>query len=753
LEQTQRTERFSGTATATAVAGVATFSNLSINSAGTGYTLTASAATLTSATSSAFNVTAGAAAKLGFTVPPGSGPAGGTIAPAAQVSVEDALGNVVTTATNQITMAIGTNPASGTLSGTAQVSAVAGVATFPTLSIDNAGVGYTLAASATGLTGATSSAFNVFGAATQLGFTVQPSNVLAGASITPAVQVAVEDSLGSVVASATNQITIAIGTNPSSGTLSGTAQVNAVAGVAAFSGLGINNIGNGYTLTASASGLTGATSNPFNVTAVPPCASGSESMLNGQYAFTLRGFDVSGNVVLIGGVLTADGAGNITAGAVDMNLNAGVQPNLAIASGSNYKIGSDHRGCMAITTTLGTQNYRFVLGALSSSVATNGHMVDFDTTGPFTEGILRKQNSAAFSTAQVNGQYAFGVSAPQDNLGSKFAAMGVLSLSGGAVTGGSVDFNDYNAGSNTSKLDGVVTTTWPGSPVSVNSGGSYTVSGTNGRGTLSFTPNGASAVNSFIYVVSSSEVLIVSSDPRASNGLFAGSALQQSTSSFTNSSLSGTSVLYSSKPSNISSSLTASATIGLIMTTGASATFTFAGYNNDGGNIATPTTNTASGTFSVAANGRTTLTVGGGGGNQIPAFYLVSPGTAFVVFSGNSAESGMFEAQTSTALSGTFAAGGIEPQVMTVSTQTGEFSFTSPNVTGTSDDNSGGTLSPNSAASTTYSVDSNGVVFSPSGCTPGTNCDKIGTVISASKIVLIDAKTTTTSPKLTIADQ
>jgi hypothetical protein len=74
LEQTQRTERFSGTATATAVAGVATFSNLSINSAGTGYTLTASAATLTSATSSAFNVTAGAAAKLGFTVPPGSGP-------------------------------------------------------------------------------------------------------------------------------------------------------------------------------------------------------------------------------------------------------------------------------------------------------------------------------------------------------------------------------------------------------------------------------------------------------------------------------------------------------------------------------------------------------------------------------------------------------------------------------------------------------------------------------------------------------
>jgi hypothetical protein len=255
----------SGSTTVTASGGVATFSNLSINKVGTGYTLAASATGLTAATSSAFNVTVGAANKLGFTVQPSNVAAGSPIAVA--VSVEDALGNVVTTATDSVSVAIGTNPSSGTLSGTTPVTASAGVAAFANLSINKVGTGYTLTASASGLTGATSSAFNVVaGAATKVVFTVQPSNVTAGSSITPTVAVSVEDAAGNLVTAATNQVTIAIGTNPSSGTLSGTAQVNAVAGVATFSTLTINKVGTGYTLTASASGLTGATSSAFNVT-------------------------------------------------------------------------------------------------------------------------------------------------------------------------------------------------------------------------------------------------------------------------------------------------------------------------------------------------------------------------------------------------------------------------------------------------------------------------------------------------------
>src|SRR5437016_227108 len=255
-----------GTKTVAAVNGVATFSTLSLNAAGTGYTLTAAATGLTGATSSAFNIGDGAAAKHVVTVRPSRAADGAAITPAVQGGMRDAQGNTVTTATTSITVAIGTNPASGTLAGTPTVAAVNGVATFANLSINNPGTGYTLAASATGLTGATSSAFNIsVGAAAKLAFTVQPSNAAAGAAITPAVQVAVQDAQGNTVTTATTSITLAIGTNPASGTLAGTTTVAAVNGVATFSNLSIDKAGTGYTLTASATGLTGATSSAFNV--------------------------------------------------------------------------------------------------------------------------------------------------------------------------------------------------------------------------------------------------------------------------------------------------------------------------------------------------------------------------------------------------------------------------------------------------------------------------------------------------------
>ena len=52
-------------------------------------------------------------------------------------------------------------PGSGTLSGTTAVAVSGGVATFNNLSINQAGTGYTLVASASGAAAATSSAFNV----------------------------------------------------------------------------------------------------------------------------------------------------------------------------------------------------------------------------------------------------------------------------------------------------------------------------------------------------------------------------------------------------------------------------------------------------------------------------------------------------------------------------------------------------------------------------------------------------------------
>jgi hypothetical protein len=99
-------------------------------------------------------------------------------------------------------------------------------------------------------------------------FTAQPSNTTAGQAISPAVAVTVEDSANNAVHTSGIQITVTIGTNPGSGTLSGTKTVGTnTNGVATFSNLSIDKAGTGYTLGAASSGIAGATSNAFNVSA------------------------------------------------------------------------------------------------------------------------------------------------------------------------------------------------------------------------------------------------------------------------------------------------------------------------------------------------------------------------------------------------------------------------------------------------------------------------------------------------------
>ncbi|QSQ25269.1 hypothetical protein JY651_10210 [Pyxidicoccus parkwayensis] len=255
-----------GTSTVATASGVATFSNLTLSRTGTGYTLVASSGTLPAVASTAFDVSAGAASQLVFTVAPTNTTAGASFTPDVQVGVRDASGNPVTSSTASITLALGNNPGGGTLAGTTTVTAVGGVATFPGVSLARAGTGYTLTASSTGLAAATSVTFDVApGAGTQLAFTVQPSRAFANQPITPAVRVSVLDAFGNVSTGASNTVTVALGNNPGSATLGGTLGVSAVSGVASFADLVLNAMGTGYTLTASSGTLTAATSVAFDV--------------------------------------------------------------------------------------------------------------------------------------------------------------------------------------------------------------------------------------------------------------------------------------------------------------------------------------------------------------------------------------------------------------------------------------------------------------------------------------------------------
>src|SRR5205823_1204603 len=63
---------------------------------------------------------------------------------------------------------------------------------------------------------------------THLVFVVQPSSTPSSQAIMPNVQVAIADAAGETVTAATNAVTVALGSNPGGGTLSGTTTVSAI---------------------------------------------------------------------------------------------------------------------------------------------------------------------------------------------------------------------------------------------------------------------------------------------------------------------------------------------------------------------------------------------------------------------------------------------------------------------------------------------------------------------------------------------
>lgn len=103
--------------------------------------------------------------------------------------------------------------------------------------------------------------------ADNLNFNEQPTNTVAGETISASPTVQVRDEYDNVRTSdSSTEVAIAIGNNPGSGTLSGTTPQTASSGVATFNDLSINKSANGYTLSTTSGGLTGDTSSSFNIT-------------------------------------------------------------------------------------------------------------------------------------------------------------------------------------------------------------------------------------------------------------------------------------------------------------------------------------------------------------------------------------------------------------------------------------------------------------------------------------------------------
>lgn len=270
-----------GPNTITPTNGVASFSGLSIEKAGTNYSLTASASGLSTATgTSVFEVFAGSATKLGWLDTPQNtvqnagidNGSGGLV----RVAAQDQYGNTANFF-ERIRITIGNNPGglqlvdNGFVATSKDYFGDNGIFSLSSLSLRGEGNGATLTATTpfASLTSATSAAFDVaaFGSPTKLAFNVQPSNGTYAVALNPAVEVRIEDDFGNTVTSSPNAVTLTLANDPAGNTtLSGGTATNAVNGVATFAGLYLDKTGDGFTIQATADGQTSVTSNGFNIT-------------------------------------------------------------------------------------------------------------------------------------------------------------------------------------------------------------------------------------------------------------------------------------------------------------------------------------------------------------------------------------------------------------------------------------------------------------------------------------------------------
>lgn len=371
-----------------AVAGKAQFSGCKIDRTGT-YTLTATSPGLSRATSASFIVSVGAATKLVFASSPGNTARNTAFSTQPAVAVQDAGGNTVTTSTVPITLSI----ASGTLTCTSNPkSAAAGIATFAGCRIDQTG-NKVLTARSGSLSG-TSSSFSIFSSASRLAFLTSPTSTSSGAAFASQPVVAIQDSAG-YATSATNSVALTI-TTPGGATLACTKNPTAaVNGTATFNGCAIGKAGT-YTLTASASGLSSATSTSFTITAGPATRLGfTSSPSNSASSATFASQPA---------VAVLDGFGNITTSTAAVGLA------ITTPAGANLTCTSNPRAAVAgMATFSGCRIDRagtYTLTATSSGLSSAASVSFTISAGPAAKVVITTApgvavRGVAFSTQPI----------------------------------------------------------------------------------------------------------------------------------------------------------------------------------------------------------------------------------------------------------------------------------------------------------------------------------------------------------------
>jgi hypothetical protein len=359
-----------GSTAISAVTGVATFPALTLDHAGTEYTIVASATGLGGATTPSFAVYAAEPASCDVVSGNGqSAIVGEQLGAPIIVRVSDVYGNRVSGATvsaaagsgGVVSPTSGQTDASGNVTFTWRLGSAAGT---QTLRVTCSGIATPLDVTAMATTdGVTQEA------ATHLVFAPGPSTQTAGVPFAPGVRVEARNGNGGVVTGFSGTVTLALGVNPTGDVLLGTTAVTASNGVAQFPGdLRLLRAGTGYTMIAAtpAPGVQAAASNPFDIA---PAAASTIVAESGDAQVSAVGSSLDQQIV----VLVRDSYGNPVP---DAPLSWAVTSGGGQLSNSSAQTDASGRGHAVWTlgSTPGEQT------ATVSSTALPGQTVTFTAT-------------------------------------------------------------------------------------------------------------------------------------------------------------------------------------------------------------------------------------------------------------------------------------------------------------------------------------------------------------------------------------
>ena len=288
-----------------------------------------------------------------------------------------------------------------------------GVATFPGLSINQAGT-YTLMASDPTFTSATSDSFIVSPdlASAQLFIQQGPASSLVGLGLSPVTIVDVQDQFGNLITTDHSEVTIAIDSGPNGATLSGITTLDFANGTATFTGLKLSTAGT-YTLSATDATLAMPTVqfSPTVITpgtttiAKPPVAASYtvgktitlQATLKSSASLTVP---FTGTATLLDQLGDTLGTADVAAGGLAKFTLTSIPPGVYTATvvypgDANHTAASSsaftlHINLAATTTTLQVSSRSLFFGepvTLTANVASAGNVLDHTGTVIFKDGL------------------------------------------------------------------------------------------------------------------------------------------------------------------------------------------------------------------------------------------------------------------------------------------------------------------------------------------------------------------------------